>query len=266
LAQAGCRVIPRAAVDGVLGTPRCRASGFASREARLLPVFHRLFQPHPTGRQVSRRGRDSAERRPMAASYTRAQEGTSGVRAFAQTFTLKPTRHPLDPGKIPSVPSSQAQKTHSASCPQEAARCRHVSQADRIATPYGCCKPDTLSAVSACRRFLDQARPPPLIPPACRPPCGRPAVRTRLLVLAGSGKQPGCHCGRFVYRPQSGCVNRASGITALSPSANPLSRLPQPDSRRLSKARPRPSTRRTPRQFRSCPAATPQARPRTGVP
>jgi hypothetical protein len=73
LAQAGCRVIPRAAVDGVLGTPRCRASGFASREARLLPVFHRLFQPHPTGRQVSRRGRDSAERRPMAASYTRAQ-------------------------------------------------------------------------------------------------------------------------------------------------------------------------------------------------
>ena len=40
LTQAGCRVSPSA--DGL---PWCRASGFASREARLLPVFHRL----PTG-------------------------------------------------------------------------------------------------------------------------------------------------------------------------------------------------------------------------
>jgi hypothetical protein len=67
---------------------------------------------------------------------------------------------------MPSVLSFRAkrgQKTNSASCPREAARCRPVSHAARIATPFGCCKPAVLSVVSACRRFQDQgARPPPL--------------------------------------------------------------------------------------------------------
>jgi hypothetical protein len=83
-----------------------------------------------------------------------------------------------------------------------------------------------------------RARPPPLIPPASRPPCGRPAVRTRLHVLTGSGMHPSCHCGRFVSRPQPVCVNRATGITALSPFRVPESRLPQPLSRRISVTTP----------------------------
>ena len=64
---------------------------------------------------------------------------------------------------MPSVLSSRArrgQKTNSASCPQDAARCRHVSHAARIATPFGCCKPANLSAVSACRRFSGPRSPP----------------------------------------------------------------------------------------------------------
>lgn len=74
-----------------------------------------------------------------------------------------PIHRPSDPRMMPSVLSSRArrgQKTSSASCPREAARCRHVSHAARIATPFGCCKPANLSAVSACRRFSGPRSPP----------------------------------------------------------------------------------------------------------
>ena len=49
-----------------------------------------------------------------------------------------PTRRPPDPARCRVLLSSRAergQKTNSASCPREAARCRHVNHAARIAMP-----------------------------------------------------------------------------------------------------------------------------------
>ncbi len=84
--QAGCRVIPRPAVGGVLGTPWCRSR---LRRNRLPPPSstgsfqtgsfqQQIIRPsgpspprrasHATGRQASRPQRDSANRRPEAAA------------------------------------------------------------------------------------------------------------------------------------------------------------------------------------------------------
>jgi len=56
--------------------------------------------------------------------------------------------------------------------PPMAARFRHISQSDRVATPYGLCAPGIQSAVAKCRRFSrPYARPPPFdeTPSACQP-------------------------------------------------------------------------------------------------
>jgi len=66
----------------------------------------------------------------------RDKEKKIGVHAVARTYPfVMPTRHPMDPGNIPSVLSSRTQKTHSKCCPREAARSRHVSRAARMAAP-----------------------------------------------------------------------------------------------------------------------------------
>ena len=75
--------------------------------------------------------------------------------------------------------------------PPVAVRCRHVSHAARIATPFGCCKPAVLSAVSSCRRFEDQRpRPPPLIGP--RPPFNRLAASRKSGSEAVPKDRPRC--------------------------------------------------------------------------
>ena len=53
--------------------------------------------------------------------------------------------------------------------------------------------------------------------PACRPPKGRHAARSRMSVLASCGSHPACRCVRLVWRPQAGCVDRATGLVALLP-------------------------------------------------
>ena len=251
LTQAGCRVSPSA--DGL---PWCRASGFASREARLPPPsstgsFHQqIIRPAGTGRT------------PYGVAII-------GMLTHFPESRSKPAHHPWDPGRIPCVSSSRAgrsQRTNTESCP----RLRPDAATSAMLT--GSRHPTVAASRTSClpcrhvAAFQTKSPPASLNSPACRPPCGRPAVRILLLVLTGSGKQSDCHCGRSVNRPQFGCVNRAAGSRPCHPSANPLSRLPQPDSRRLSEPPTIPSTRRTPRRSRSCPAATPQARPRTGVP
>ena len=64
-----CRVTPRPAVGGVLGVPWCRASGFASRDARLFCFFGKI---HAADWRLSEK---------------RAQERESGVHAIARTLT-----------------------------------------------------------------------------------------------------------------------------------------------------------------------------------
>jgi len=69
-------------------------------------------------------------------------------------------------------------------------------------------------------RPLDTLPPHKLSPktaPACRPPKGRHAARSRMSVLASCGSHPSCRCVRLVWRPQAGCVDRATGLVALLP-------------------------------------------------
>ncbi len=47
-----------------------------------------------------------------------------------------------------------------------------------------------------------------------------------------------CHCALVVWRPHAGCVDRATGIVALLPFHDRLSRSPQPASRRSNRSRP----------------------------
>jgi len=120
LPQAGCRVIPRPAVGGVLGTPWCRASGFASREARLLPVFNKLstgsFRHIPQAAKrhahLSRHSaqhdggrRDSADRCGLRLSRrlrrpapNRAPHWFAGSSFFARavSFNLRPDSTPTE--------------------------------------------------------------------------------------------------------------------------------------------------------------------------
>ena len=68
-----------------------------------------------------------------------------------------------------------------------------------------------------CLACLSPNKLSPGNPPACRPPKGRRAARSRLSVLASSGSHPACRCPHLDYRPHVVCVNRAAGIVALSP-------------------------------------------------
>ncbi len=83
-------------------------------------------------------------------------------------------------------------------------------------------------------RPLDTLPPHKLSPktaPACRPPKGRHAVRSRMSVLASCGSHPACRYVRLVWRPQAVCVDRATGLVALLPFHVPA--LPEPASQHL---------------------------------
>ena len=171
----------------------------------------------------------------LALIQTRAREERKivGVHALARTSVLltMPTRRPLDPGGIPSVPSSKLGKHTPHSAPREAARCRHVSHAARIATPFGCCKPVVLSAVSACRRFSDQAHPPPLTRPRA-PFNWHNAVSRKASSEALPEDRPSCClCSgqgiRFAGYPDDLRSQHSAGKTKILPRRPPKGFLPQ---------------------------------------
>ena len=175
--------------------PRCRAS--LDLPQSLTGTLHAPAHRLPGHRQANTPGRrpgsKSCGRRPHATPPTggslprarkRRRMREIGVRAYARTLaeSAMPTRHPVDPGGMPSVPSSKLGKQTPHAAPREAARCRHVSHAARIAAPCPLAdKPAVLSAVSACRRSSDRSPPTALVQtPACRPPKGKPAVKSRM--------------------------------------------------------------------------------------
>jgi len=152
---------------------------------------------------------------------------------------LRPPATHRTPTRIPSVLSRRArrgQKTNSASCPREAARCRHVSHAARIATPFGCCKPAVPSAVSTCRRFPDQKSPPATLDrPGLSPPERKAGTQELHAVLAGcGGSQIFTACMLSLGRKSPPSFVPA-GSRPCSPSADPQARSPLSPSRRLTK-------------------------------
>ena len=243
--------------------PWCRASGFASREARLFRFFGHPPSSIPApARPASRRfaASGSAFRRygvagghitlsaiagaslrdggtpPTGGSSARAREKRKRGPCAARTFVDygPPTTH-RTPAVIPSVSYSCTHRTHSASCPRLAARCRHVSHAARIATPFGCCKPAVLSAVSACRRFSDRRpRPPPLTRP--RPPFNRLAALRKSGSEAVPEDRPRCRlCSgpgiRFAGYPAHHSSQHSAEETRSAPS-HPRNGLPSQSRRR----------------------------------
>ena len=141
-----------------------------------------------------------------------------------------PTRHPSDPGMMPSVLSSRArrgQKTNSAACPREAARCRHVAHAVRIAMP---------SALQPCqpvRRVVMSPLFGPTTPPAT-------------LDRTPTAFQPARRFAEIRFR---GGPRRSAEVPPLLWSGNPLRRIPGPSQqstlRRADQTRPKPSPQRT---------------------
>ena len=85
-------------------------------------------------------------------------------------------------------------------------------------------EPEDLDVSAHCagdNRISGQPAAPQAVPrrqtPACRPPKGRHAARSRMSVLASCGSHPACRCVRLVWRPQAVCVDRATGLVALLP-------------------------------------------------
>ena len=118
-----CRVIPTA--SGFHGVELCSTSSC------LQQAPHRLFpEANPALRDVVWPPATSAPPSGGFFSARAAKERRqSDIRALTRTSDpyRKPTHHPLDPGGIPSVPSSKLGKHTPHSAPREAARCRPVS-------------------------------------------------------------------------------------------------------------------------------------------
>jgi len=140
-----------------------------------------------------------------------------------------PTRRPSDPARCRVLLSSRAkrgQKTNSASCPREAARCRHVNHAARIAMP---------SALQA----------------------GRPVRRVVMSPLSGVDPPAtlvqtpsACQMARrFTERHSRGAPQRSAEMPPLPRFGNPLRRIPesfqQSTLRRRDPNPPPPSPQRT---------------------
>jgi len=136
---------------------------------------------------------------------------------------------------MPSVLSCRArrgQKTNSASCPREAARCRHVSLAARIATPFGCCKPAVPSAEPSCRRFPDQKSPPTTLD---RPGLSAPRRKARSqkqVACPRRLREPSCLSLRASRVAAACCLRRSCrrdrGPVSLPSSGCPVRRSQHP--------------------------------------
>ena len=118
----------------------------------------------------------------------------------------------MDPSTIPSWSSSPAerhQKTNSVSCPREAARCRHVSQAVRIAMP------SSLQASRPVRRVGMSPLSRPESPPAA-------------LVQTPNAFQMACRFAEIHFRV---IPLRSAEVSPLFQSRNPLRWIPGPSQR-----------------------------------
>ena len=208
-AQAGRRVAPMNR-GSVVSRFRLR-QGFAGQMPRPLVIFGNppflKHLPDTISKSRLRAQHDGAKGLTQTAVPNPRQPATEsgGVRAAARTRRIStiPTRHPLDPGNMPSVPSSRTQKAHSACCPRVAAKWRHGNRA--VISPLS--RPD--------------AHPPPL----CRPrpigpkkesPQSRAGCRPCKLRV-----HPALHCVLAVHRPQTVCVNRAAGGVPVAPAGMP---------------------------------------------
>jgi hypothetical protein len=113
-----------------------------------------------------------------------------------------PARHPVAPGKMPSVPSSRTQKSHSACCPREAAKCRHGNRAviSPLSRPYPPTAQDGATALW----------------PLKESPHSKAGYLPRKLRV-----HPAFHCVLVVNRPQTVCVNRTAGGVPVAPAGMP---------------------------------------------
>jgi hypothetical protein len=155
--QAGCLHLLPQALSGTSHRPSIPPQA-GKRHA--LSVTHPMALPssfHPQQHPVfSSSSAPPAQTHPHTRFlniHTRAKTGVRARRGPVFMWSHPPLTRPRS---IPRAPSSELGKRTPDAAPREAARCRPVSRADRLATPYGHCEPDTPSAVSACRRFLDQ--------------------------------------------------------------------------------------------------------------
>jgi hypothetical protein len=189
LAQAGCRVSRFAA--SVVSSIRLRKPG-RSTSSCLQQAPHRLFPaaakpglrpaqpvrhrrtpiPQPDKHQLSSCRHPAACPEPCCALvlgllHARAREEEKVAPASRRGHVCgTPPTTPLRPRQdsvcVVFSRKARPENTHRI-LPPMAARFRHVSQADPVATPYGHCNRYILSAVAKCRRFPDWTRPPPLI-------------------------------------------------------------------------------------------------------
>jgi hypothetical protein len=110
----------------------------------------------------------------------------------------------------------------------------HHREPDKLDAPARCAGTTKLVWTAHHRTSCPQGTAP-----ACRPPEGRHAARSRLPVLAGSGSHPASRCVHLGWRPHVVCVNQAAGIVAMFPFHAPAvpfiaasipPRLPNPSS------------------------------------
>ncbi len=113
-------------------TPMNRGS-VVSRRARPLVIFGNppIFKHHPDKISKSRQRaqHEGAKRQSSNPLPQGHRKQTHRFNRRPDAFRYIPARHPVDPGNMPSVPSSRTQKAHSACCPRVAAKCRHGSRA-----------------------------------------------------------------------------------------------------------------------------------------
>jgi len=235
-----CRVNPTA--SGFHGVER--PSSPRLRRDKSLDFFESLTGSFSSNHPVSRRRRDSSKRgrRPLPTpptcpaiarratadwrlSGTRAEDKarTIGVRASARTSVLltMPTRHPLDPGGIPSVPSSKLGQHTPHSAPQGSGQMppRQPSRSDRDA--FG---PASRPSCPPCRHVAafqtKRAHPPPLTRP--RAPFNWPTATRKTTSEAFPEDRPSCRLGsgqgiRFAGYPDHHRSRHSAGETQILP-------------------------------------------------
>ena len=231
-----------------VGAPRCRASRdfFDLRAGSPQALSSSSIRPRrrlvgscgrrpravePLERVASRGHSDAADSAAPASSHARKREREAvSVLTHGPSSDLQPTHRPSDPGTIPSVLSSRAkrgQKTNSASCPREAARCRHVAHAARIAMP------SALQAGRPVRRVGMS-------------PLFRPTTPPATLDRTPTAFQPAC---RFAESQFRGGPRRSAEMPPLLRSGNPLRWIPGPSQQSTLRRRdpnpPPPSPQRT---------------------
>ena len=251
--------------------PWCRASGFASRDARLFRFFcHPLLQSLLRHQVPSAEwsGRRPHQRRRMAACSSRAvkRERIGGVRAGARTFVAYTHPPPTGPRHASRVCCLLAQSAARKQTPHRAPERR--PDAATSAMPPGSPPPSSprtsRPSCLPCRHvaaFQTNSPPTALVLPGLLAPKRKASTQELLAVLAGCG-------GSQIFTacvPSCGRKSPSSFVPAGSrpccPSADPQARSPLSPCRRVDRATRRPSPSHPAPVLRARPAATPPSTP-----